>query len=102
MKTRKDYSDKKITHHEYYSQFATEYIIQTVRASFGINKLKEAYEEDKHLNSIKLESWDALAYSCCQNNHSLFVLLKEANESYTKATGVCILKAAARIAIENE
>lgn len=100
MKTRQDYLEKKVTHDEYYSQFVTDYMVQTVSASIGIEKLKEAYKEDGHLNNIPLVVWDRLAFSCCQDNHTLRVKLKGSGDSYTMATGVCIMKMAARIAIK--
>ena len=88
------------THREFYSQFVTDSMKQSISAYFGIEKLKKAFEENKHFNSLKLESWDSLAFSCCQHNYTVKEALKEAKHSYSLSTGVCIMKEAAKQIIE--
>lgn len=61
MFTRKDYAlDGKCTHQQYYAQFVTEEIKMMVVLNFGLDTLKEAYQEDKAFNTIPLQKWDLL------------------------------------------
>lgn len=89
---REDYLNGKCTHSQYYDQYVTEYIKNIVRIKFTIRKLIEASQQEKELNSIPLAKWDSLMHytKYCKTK------LQENGDSYTMATSVCILKAAAR------
>ena len=76
-------------HDAYYRQFVTEYEVGRVAAKFGDRIM---ISDDEHLNDIPLHEWDIVQLSWdCQN------LLKQAGETTTAATRVCVLKAAARM-----
>lgn len=93
MKTRNDYISGKCTHREYYAQFVTSDIKAAVENKFTKARLIEAFKQDEHFNTIPLHQWDNLTYIC----RSIGYMLKQAGDSYTLSSGVCILKAAARI-----
>jgi len=90
MYTRKQYLNKECTHSEYYHQFVTEQTKRLVKR-LGIKRLKNAYKEDEHFNSIPLGTWDNLTFlfSCDKQ-------LKECGDYATLAGKVCILKETAR------
>lgn len=58
MITRQDYMNKKATHREFYGQFVTPAIIDTVIDYIGKDKLVAS--TDKHFNDISLSQWDAM------------------------------------------
>jgi hypothetical protein len=89
MKTRQDYISNKINHREYYGQFVTDSIKQTVISCIGLDKIKKS--KDEHFNDIPLGYWDA-----CWIPHEVRELLKEANDFWTLAGQTCILKECAR------
>lgn len=93
--TREDYLNKRCTHRQYYSQFVTDSIKQTVLRAFSIDKLVSSYKEDDHLNSIPLQSWDMIAYKPL-----LKIPMKSCGDYLTKAGAVCIFKEAAYQIIE--
>lgn len=105
------------SHHEYYSQFVTPEILALVQNKFGKDSLKEAFAKDEHFNTIPLRQWDNLAgwqitHSQGSENYHLSSTyvrdligkdkLTAAGEGYSCGTGVCVLKAAARILIEQD
>ena len=88
--------DKLITHADYY---------QSVGKLAGINMVswprleqaKKALENgDEHLNSIDLSLWDALAYS---QQFITRPALKQHEDGWSLAGGVCIAKAMVKLAI---
>jgi hypothetical protein len=91
MFTRKDYLAGNCTHEQYYNQFVNQTVKNYVVKAFGIEKIKNAYSQDKSLNSIPLQLWDNIGIPVEMSNK-----LKEHGDSYTLAGQVCILKAAAR------
>ena len=102
MKTRQEYLAGICSHDEYYRQFVTDYMINIVRSTLKSSNLKKCFAEDPYLNNIKLDEWDSLAFYTCASNHTLKELLIKAKDSYSLATGVCIMKQAAKIIIETE
>ena len=56
MKTRKQYMNKEISFHDYYSQFVTPFVLTWVRQRIGIDRLLAS--TDPHLNDIPLRAWD--------------------------------------------
>jgi len=90
MYTRKQYLNHECTHSEYYGQFVTEQTKRLVK-SLGIKRLKNAYKEDEHFNSIPLGTWDNLtSFFRCDKQ------LRECGDYATLAGKVCILKETAR------
>lgn len=92
MKTRQQYLNNEISHHNYYMQFATEAMKQQVVDKIGIERIKKAIVTDEHLNNIPLEEWDMLSWNYWRNNQ----LMGEAQESASSATMTCIYKAIAK------
>jgi len=91
MKTRHEYLSGECTHEEYYNQFVNEYVKKIVLSRYSKEELQQAYELDKHFNSIKLPVWESMAH-----NINVASKVKEAGDYLTLAGSVCILKAAAR------
>ena len=55
MKTRKEYIDGKINHHDYYSQFVTESSKEFIKRSLKVEDIKKALDGgDTALNKIKI------------------------------------------------
>jgi len=94
MKTRKQYMDKEITHEEYYRQFVTHPMVDTISREFSTAQLKAAGE---HLNGIALQTWDRIAH-----RYEPFIRskMKEAGDCWSMAGGVCVVKQAARMTME--
>lgn len=92
MYTRDDYMNKKCTHREYYGQFVTEHIKNTVVRLIGMKKLMAS--KDEHLNDIPLTLWDNLPF------HLSPELLKRTGDQRTLCVHVCVMKEAARQIIE--
>lgn len=86
MFTRSDYLEHKCSHSEYYSQFVTQLIKDSLVVRFTEEGLIEAYKQDEHFNSIPLNKWGY--YS----NHNEF---KKFGDFYSLTGAVCIEKEAA-------
>jgi hypothetical protein len=99
MYTRQQYLANECTHDEYYRQFVDDFILHIVEQVFTLPVLRTAYAEDPVFNTIPLKRWDTLTstifyYSKCQDK------LKQSGDTFSLGTGVCILKAAAKILVE--
>ena len=95
MFTRKDYViDGKCTHQQYYAQFVTGEIKMIVVLNFGLDTLKEAYQEDKTFNTIALERWDLLGIFL--NVPIMHDKFEQHQDFISQASIVCVLKEAAR------
>ncbi len=92
MFTRQDYLDKKCNHRQYYAQFVDAALIAAVLNRIG-KELKSS--TDDNLNDIPLARWDGMARSIRPG-----ASLNKAGDYPTLAGQVCILKEAARQAIE--
>ena len=90
MITRKAYLNKEAAHREYYAQFVNPSILGVVKRFIGVERIKKALKEDKHLNVIPLKKWDSLPVM------GVAAKLREAGDYLTAAGNVCILKEAAR------
>lgn len=90
MFTRQDYMSKKCTFSEYYSQFVSDYTKRIVLSQWTKRKLANAYEKDRHLNSLPLGQWDNLACALSAQ------FLRDYGDYPTLAGKVCILKESAR------
>jgi hypothetical protein len=101
MYNRKDFLDKKISFRTYYAQFVTEEIKDSVRSTFGKEKLTQAIAIDEHLNNIPLREWDHVGFYF-KYSVILRKKLKDAGDWFSDAGMVCILKEAARQIIEGE
>lgn len=99
------------SHREYYSQFVTEQTKNHISSYFTKDELAEALKEDKHLNSIKLSSWDHIVARRTikgPGDRSFAARLPidrktmaDAGEPVTLSTLVCIAKEAARMIVED-
>ena len=95
--TRNDYLNG-CNHDIYYGQFVTSAIKTAVKRRFTKKELKTAHEKDRFFNTIHLREWDKLAYIVeFESNRKL----RECNDYFTLAGGVCILKEAARQLVED-
>ena len=95
MFTRKDYViDGKCTHQQYYAQFVTGEIKMIVVLNFGLDTLKEAYQEDRTFNTIPLHRWDSLGIFL--NVPIMHDKFKQHQDFISQASIVCVLKEAAR------
>lgn len=97
--TREDYMNGKVTHKEFYRSVAHEAGISFANSSM-LPKIKAALASgDEHLNTIPLQTWDALAHV---SRTQIATALKKHGDFYSMAGGVCTLKAAAIEAAEIE
>lgn len=96
MFTRKQYLNGECTHEQYYEQFVTDQIKDLVLRVFGRAELTEAYQKDPNLNNIPLYHWDNLA-----RHVNCGKAMKPCGDYPTLAGQVCILKTAARLAIQS-
>jgi hypothetical protein len=95
---RQDYMTGKVSHEEYYG-----YIAELAGISFSNSKefiekrIVPALEAgDEHLNTIALRNWDIMAANA---SPAIKRALKQVEgEFYSMAIGVCVMKAAAKIA----
>ena len=90
MITRMQYLKNEASHNEYYAQFVHAGVKNMVRLYIGESAIRNS--TDPHLNDIPLVKWDSLA----TNLSGVSVKLHECGDYLTLATGVCILKEAAR------
>ena len=105
MRTRKEYLNGEINHHDYYSQFVTESSKEFIKRSLKVEDIKKALDGgDTALNKIKIPYnnlttgggwwWDGTPVN--------IEALKSCEETDTPATRTCVGKTAARILVENE
>jgi hypothetical protein len=97
MKTRQEYLSQKCTYDDYYGQFVTPAIQKAVATRIGIDRLKRAYAEDEHLNTIPLATWDSFSRVIAVS--SVLDKMKEAGDFLSLAGIVCIAKRAAKQSI---
>jgi hypothetical protein len=83
----------------YYGQFVTGGLKQAVLRAFGTNQLREAIATDRHINNIPLAKWDQLAQAY---RTTINTQLHTQGDYWSNAGGVCVLKEAARQAIQQE
>ena len=93
MYTRKDYTDKVVTHDQYYDQFVTPSVIELVRLAIGTKRIKHS-NIDCNFNDIPLREWDDLHIRIMALTKHL---LKEADPCWNcLGNSVCIAKQAAK------
>ena len=99
--TRADYSAGRVSHADYYRAVA-----KTAGVSYRdadpkfMARVRQALADgDKHINSIALRQWDARAYSLLPRVADAF---KAHGDYLTLAGGVCLIKQAARDAVETD
>ena len=85
--------DGECTHREYYSQFVNDNVRGMVKDRIGVDRIQKS--TDKHLNDIPLREWDNVGLP-----YGIRELLSQANDCFSMANQVCILKEAARQLIE--
>jgi hypothetical protein len=84
-------------HHQYYSQFVNDRIINLVLSEFTVGELKESYAQDIHMNTLSLQRWDRISYVWMFISKSL---IKDLGAWTSSCNAICILKTAARIIID--
>ena len=84
-------------HRAYYRQFVTPALQQSVVANFGLPLLIDALAQDRNLNTIApVQRWDGLV-----NAWDASAALKARGDFWSLASGVCIAKEAALMAVED-
>ena len=83
----------------YYKQFVSDRVLALVHRAFTTSRLVRAFKEDEAFNTIPLRRWDGLV---TQLPRSVVDTLTLAGDSFTLSTGVCVLKRAARMIVEDE
>jgi len=89
-------------HREYYGQFVNKAVKDLVLSRFSKEKLTEAIQSEKNLNSIPLAQWDGLTQGLGAYYYGVAEKMKELGDYRTLAGSVCILKEAARQIVEEE
>ena len=87
--TRKDYLNGKYNHRQYYGQFVNDNVKLMVIDKIGIKRILNS--KDEHFNDIPITIWDNIGLP-----YGIGELLKSAQDFYTLAGQVCILKESAR------
>ena len=120
MITRVDYmANASLLHRAYHAQFVRPWMKQAILDTIGLDALLSS--TDRYLNDIPLDKWDRLVYydangKAVVNGRSVWTRekkwydnprwaevsseLRKAGDFFSIATGVCILKEAARQIIE--
>lgn len=96
--TRAEYmANSSQLHEAYHEQFVTPAIKKMVLSRWSVEQLKTAYANNKYFNNLPLSQWDSLAggygSQLCADK------LRAVGDSPSLASGVCILKAAARMIV---
>ena len=100
--TRKDYLKGTIDHHTYYRNLVKPALVEFVKAAFGIKWLTDT-RNDGHFNHIPLQKWDSAAATAGMRGLMPSKWDWDLVEDYpTQAGLVCVMKAAARVAVEQE
>jgi len=103
--TRKQYLAGECSHNEYYAQFVTSAVIETVKRHIGEDKI--AASTDEYFNDIPLHQWDMLERAMRHTmDEKAFKALAcpEAPSGqiyWSLCDAVCIAKQAARMIKEN-
>lgn len=97
MITRADYmKDSENLHQVYYRQFrpAVDRHVRSLIADIGIDKVREYYKADRHLNNIPIERWDRIAQVA---KHEIANINKKLGRGcvWCLSDGVCASKACA-------
>ena len=88
MFSRAQYMNKECTHSEYYGQFVTDAVKQSVLFTIGKDAIVKS--NNPHFNDIPLKKWDLLSFPVSSQK------MKQAGDYLTLAGKVCIAKEAAR------
>lgn len=97
--TRKDYiQNNACTHKQYYAQLVRPSLIKFVKDYFGMEALINS-ANDGHFNHIPLKKWDRISGNTHMPKQSDWKMVEDFP---TMAGLTCVLKAAARMAIEQE
>ena len=97
MKTRQQYLNQEISHHEYYSQYVTAGVISRVKSFIGEKRIKES--TNPHFNDIPLWEWDRIGLPV---GYRIIERAKENGDFNSLSFQVCVNKAAARMIKEGE
>lgn len=77
-------------HCDYWAQFVTEADKEIVKSSIGLPRILAS--TDRHMNDIPIKEWDMLPPPVAARNGTL----REAGETATMSSAICIHKTAAR------
>lgn len=97
MFTRRDYMEGRCDHRRYYGQFVTMPIYHMVKRHFTVERLVRCSDQ-RYFNTIPLHHWHMLVIAAKSMTDRQ--LIKTTSEGWSDATGVCILKEAARQIVE--
>ena len=89
MNTKEMATKRKALHQDYYGQFVTVALKQSVLRSIGFDRIIES--RDEYFNNIPLAEWDR-----CNIPSDAMDKMKEAERYISKCNMVCLLKEAAR------
>lgn len=96
MNTRKDYLNGKCTHEEYYSELVTESDASSWLTDHLIEKCRKS--NNKYFSDVTtLKEWDNVAKVFIKTSITYTAARCKRGESNTLATGVCTLKQAMRM-----
>lgn len=96
--TRKDYMNNKVTHREFYAAIAAAAHIRFDSDSPFIERCANALANgDEHLNTIPLPTWDVRSANV---RSQIATALRSHGDFFSLAGGVCVMKEAARQAVE--
>ena len=96
MITRQEYMANQATHNAYYGEIA-EACGVTFKDPVDLERFRTALRTDEHMNNIPLGWWDNRAAALMMyNGGTVREELKKRGDGYSMASGVCIMKAAAR------
>jgi hypothetical protein len=91
--------DGQVSHDDYYAQFVTPEVKAAVARRFG-NRLYDS--TDPHLNDLPLKEWDSIIgwidgrHEKIKNTLGVAKSLRDAGDSVSCGTLICVLKAAGR------
>lgn len=91
--------ERRAIHRAYVAQYVSPALVATIAKQFGIDRLRAAFAEGPHMNAIPLAKWDDLEHLTKAFPYT--TKRKELGEGgWTLSFNVCVLKEAARQAIE--
>lgn len=96
--TRKEYlADSANLHRAYYAQFVTLHLRHHIAERIGMDRLRAS--TDPHLNDIPIQEWERLTWMMPLG---AFNRMRATGDTVTQSGMVCVLKEAARQAIEHD
>lgn len=98
--TREDYLAGAVTHRDYYGSVVAAAHIRFAADSPLVQRCAAALANgDEHFNTIPLATWDEYAAAAVR---SIATALRQHGDVFSLAGGVCVMKEAARQAVERQ